>query len=1046
MTLESMQRILKIHRHFQRGTRFRIRPGVHSFSHSSLFRFDRLIFMSESRCLVTLTDVRTGCGVPSGRNGVSQQCAMPRSAINTPLPRYDNVFGLPPRRAMSAEAQTKSSHSDSEVKEFTKFILNPKRYSFLRSPMLGTMSSVLWEGCFAAMRQWLELSDDDNLAQLIRQKSQAYNGDRLPSGYAVDSADRLLFRLLDEYPSVAFDASSAKILGIQDNHLEDELCRWMMVILEEWHRVGLDFPGNVYSIERSERLVYELVYWAEHPNLSASVQRVMQQTSDQDLIASYVKDIVESWIRQESSEGIRRAAAFLHRATEQFPIRDVDILVSCFRRLLQQSVALGDSEMTSSVLEYMKAKAEDPWYESLQPSDDDNKLAYSILSPDITTPGESARVADLVDDLGHEASHKMSSFEEERWQRRILDAIRSATVDDQSNVESLIQKWNSIETTNPELDSEFAVAVTKYYTAAGLPLLAAPWLLRMSDAPVEVRIECHKDLIRLWGTRSDAEAPWRAGELLESLEKLANDRSDIGSSIYKTVAELWLRSGDSYGTRKVFELCHKVGFNLEMLRMGFASLEERKDPQSKLGLEVLDSAFQALARYWNHLENAGMVKDCIRLLAKAMGRSESTEGSFALLRLMAKKTFVPQSDVCRAILSSFSRDSEPREVKEMLHLVTHSGATIEFGTYRSAIKSLLEIRGNPKVHETLGVYSQLLDALKQGLHFDHSDLDDLIREMVKVFSYVRHDNACLTLVKITEEKLSSSETTGKGYHIPLDCYHAVAVKFFHRNDLPAVEHLFKQAIGYARAGDSSMQPDSSFYHLYMFLLWKRNSVEREVQEKLLKELVDIYRTTRQPQYKPMAMMYTQMFSSLKKSPTRENLDRSLTLLDEALGLQVEFDKAFGFNTIMHHAILVGGGDTLQIVLRLLDLLKDATVPPDIYTFHNVLDACSKAGSNERELALKAALQSFKEMRSSDMLNEHFYLLLFKAIKPDRSSDMSSIEKKIISSMFEFCCKDGFLSEAVRDEVRKLVSSSFWAELYEDRINEQSEPVEWSRKV
>ena len=216
---------------------------------------------------------------------------------------------------------------------------------------------------------------------------------------------------------------------------------------------------------------------------------------------------------------------------------------------------------------------------------------------------------------------KLSSFERGTLQQRILTKINQAmTIKDQETVEELVLYWRSHMQGDDEgkdslLWKPFAQAVTNYYLRVQDPVKATKWMqiqeqmpsqeailqaiqstttrpsLVMTDDNTSVdtnagstfeelialnrvfaeneeeRIKQKLNLLDIWVTKvRSPSVPWRATEILESLESETNSAKMLTPATYAKVVKLWLhRSSDSIAGQKALDIamrCPKFDMSL----------------------------------------------------------------------------------------------------------------------------------------------------------------------------------------------------------------------------------------------------------------------------------------------------------------------------------------------------------------------------------------------------------------------------------------------------------------------------------------------------
>jgi hypothetical protein len=916
---------------------------------------------------------------------------------NTTTPRQST-----PTRTPSAD------HRERELQRLTNHIL------YARQTPLGTMTTEQWDDTLLAMLYWFHHDSDVDFDGLQEEDAIMASLENAPvTGFVLDVVDRLLHRLFYEHATQSVAA----------RHRNDDLAQWTLAVLAAWLRVGQDFPTAKLPVERSDKLWAKLVQWNE--------QGLYKQGN---LPVQELGLLVQAWLKLQSPQGTRKAAELLFSVNgNEFVRQGNHAIIPCYHQALEQSVQFAEScgDLSTTLVGRMEELSREPGWEAVKPN---KEVIQSRLLDDFwqTAP---------------ENQKALSSFETQTLQRNMLQRIHKAGEDDTDKVEDVIERWNAIETkTDPKLTTELTHALYEYYMRIGNPRKATSWLLQLNQMGVsyDEKSKQFERLIQLWSESDLPDAAWRSEELLPRLEELAlQDGTSVGTSVYTSIARLWLDSGEARSSSKAQELISRAKtLDASLLRFSLDACLE----SSKISVDSITQATKQFMQLWDELdetERSNLASDT----ARAIARGKLAPMGIEMVQFMVKKDAVPSTAVCESLASAFSATSEPNDVIVFMDLLEECGASLSFDCYRSAIISLDGIRDKDRGHETKDMLTRLLDKVCEGkLEVSPKEIGEVIAIVLDSLAHAQSELDVMEVLRLVEEKLLTPDRVSAVSPVPLACFKSVMSVLVEKEIPSLVAEVFDRVEAYHRMGYTDLLPDANVYMLYLTALAKEGEETLDKREEVLNELIQLYESTGKQECKPMDRMFNAVYSPTTK-PTEEHVRRAVSLLDKMIALGVEIHDAYAFNTAMH---LITESQTETAYKRVIDIherMEKTGVPEDTYTLHNIVRACGRAQEQERPDALNLAMATLGEIRRTNRVDTRTYSLIFRVVGellPSRDSEMLD---PLVEAIFKLCCDDGHFSNNIRKNVKYLMSETKWNESYERHLDGgKKEPSEWSRNV
>ena len=132
------------------------------------------------------------------------------------------------------------------------------------------------------------------------------------------------------------------------------------------------------------------------------------------------------------------------------------------------------------------------------------------------------------------------------------------------------------------------------------------------------------------------------------------------------------------------------------------------------------------------------------------------------------------------------------------------------------------------------------------------------------------------------------------------------------------------------------------------------------------------------------------------------------------------------------------------------------VAPTSITYGAVMKACARTSGNReaRRKALRVALEAFDKLRKSSQLSTAATPMMYDSLFITIAiASKGSEYAKLVTQVFQFCCKDGVLNDVIlrtlrRNSPRELFEKMIGTETSSSRgnVSVADLPAEWSRST
>lgn len=253
---------------------------------------------------------------------------------------------------------------------------------------------------------------------------------------------------------------------------------------------------------------------------------------------------------------------------------------------------------------------------------------------------------------------------------------------------------------------------------------------------------------------------------------------------------------------------------------------------------------------------------------------------------------------------------------------------------------------------------------------------------------------------------------------------------------------------------------------YINALYSRDKHERRIGkrlEKILREWVNEYNQTknidempsqsRDEKAMPSQIMYQVVLASFLR---HNDAPSALAFVEEELeaivaGRANPRFASFLLGKAIDMAMPLGPEQAYPYIITKFfrKFILDQEINVEVGTWRNILKACLEPPCGHEAFAMKSAIIAMTELRKSKKAADRVAYSLFTSIIRRNLDGKNNIglRRHIAAAAFETCCKDGCLSNSLKEKFQFLLGEDKWAELYTSNlIDEKTEPQTWTANL
>lgn len=671
----------------------------------------------------------------------------------------------------------------------------------------------------------------------------------------------------------------------------------------------------------------------------------------------------------------------------------------------------------------------------------------------------------------------LSAFEQAALQERILQRLARAGLDDRASVEGLIGKWKRQQHGS---SAPFAQAVVDYFLRIQDSKSATKWMQILDAVPMNSDEKTHSgkrldegvvrgklELLTMQLAQADSpQAPWRATEILESLER---NGVLVDSSVYESLVKVWFEWGateDVVSLKKAVEIGMRSPnlMTTEMLNI-IVQLLHRMDKHTK------GAAFETALNLLDQLvtDNSFSAEVGVPIVSALSPLCPGSQRLLEAVRaLILGGASVPPFAVEHVLEHSSETKLSPRDVSARLSVLDHlrdSGEPITLKCYQLSLQLLLVHCNEPQIDRAVEILSEILDLAAKG---DVTILSGVAHQIHAVLNHIRDADKAWGILKQAEEKLVVPGREHFAAPTPMKFYKRYTL-LYHK-DLGFIENMFQFLKNRHESGFKDLYPDNDLYKKYVEALEESKGLDSlETRLALLDDLIQRYENRPdQEDLRPHFHLFDSVISGLylrskrnaNKLPSQEadpfeQCSRQMIRLIEKLHLlRIAPDRAFVFNVSME--TLLKCRNKALVFKAAMDVkwhMSELRIEPNMNTIVSLLQACKLAAVANKTLAMwgmTAMIEALTEARRMHRADDRLYFTCFEVVFANlRWVDPKKKDEadKILAALFECCCEDGALSNYAKDMFLRLATRKTAEKLYDQKLlDDKTEPPEWSTNV
>jgi hypothetical protein len=899
---------------------------------------------------------------------------------------------------------------------YTKYVLRSQRVP------LGTMSQEEWDDVLAAFHIWTSQT----------------------TGYAIDSAEHLLQRLVHEMTAV-----SAALPGY--NVRTTKLIELRHLVLRSWLKLHQQHSNSRMALDRAEKIVLDIL-----------------QNDLMDGVGSFpVSELLilcDGWLQLKSPEGTTRAGELLLSCTAdsyhphltdystELSLRFDQSLMRGLSHNIDHGMA---SELSSRLLDRIDfLKLEASW-DGMELSEATRRAieeaSFQSFDDELSDIGEEASGVLVVDTV----KATLSSFEAEAMEKRMIDVLRKAGTDDHQDVSKILPRIEAIEKPSDDL----LFHVVDFYLRLGDVQSASIWIQRLPSAAVlsensssDERMALVDRLLDAWSLQTHRRAPWRAEEVFRGILDRAGDKATVTVPTVNRLLQIWSDTTDPAASRKVREWFSRMTDSMNLkpdatsLHLVLKAMDENSSASETLFARILDE--------WNGWEQNKKQEIVDTLFDVLWSSSDLPPAALTILARIKSDNLTFSQERYVSLLHRAFLDQDPNAVLETIERLISETDRIDLSLYEAGVYTLIK-RDGKHLDTAEAIWRRALERVQschQSLTPDTA-LSAFLNGVMKTHTKWKHysrGEVFLTTAESVLLPLSSNIGEKDGTSpIPLETYKALMIRNWYRPETAnkAIE-MFERIQSLYREGYTNLRPDQDVYLAYMRATAALSEDAADL-ENIMTEMNELYQESQDESCKPHADAFDVLLLAIKNKTNdpKEATRKALEIWSRLLRWDVT-PNTKTINLVMNSVIK--GNDPKATYLTVMDLYRkfeEFQLKPDSHTFHMLISACGAAGPNEREDALQLCLTSFGEIRRIGATTVFTYASLTKSLRRLLRGGPVPITDKVASSTLKLCYQDGLLAPEVREAYESMISNGVWKKIYGQYISpDNEEPEEWHRQL
>jgi len=906
-------------------------------------------------------------------------------------------------RVVQLRCFSSTDNVDLEIERLTGQVLNHN------VTQLGAMPASLVDDCIAASQHWCASK----------------------SGYGMESADRLLQRLMSEHAS---GASAAQ-------HRTAAIAHLQLQVLKSW----LTMSSYRLALERAEAILSSIVQWYE--------QGISTHNPYPEMVT-----VVEASLPFPDM-----AASLLLQWTQTPDPDTASELVPLFNATLESCIHQSDAMTAAVLLQRMETLEIEHQWENLDLSVDARKL---VLEGPMPASDEEEELIIEDESSGDKGIKHLSDFELQAIQARFMEFLNVASPDDKKKVLEMAKQLNTLPKT--ELTVSMYKTFMDYFIRIEDVKHATQLLSRMDVGngleQSDMTEDLFLDILRLWVKSQDVDAPWRAQEVVKRMEELENlGLLHVTTRTYNILCEAWAQSADPSASNKV-----------EAIFSRMLAAKENFDLSKSPDLDT----YKLYLSVWpkdpdNHVTR--VVSEVLKQGAELSPEEFTTvlENSLEALSTDAPNATVKQLQDRGDVASKLFRQAVSQDIsitptmcvnlikpqqfevrlRELDYLEKLPDIVLPLECYELVIMALLDAR-RPAFNQKKLMVARTLKRYADGkISAQSSDVEALMIRIMEELVYQGRPYPIDAMLRMFEDLILSDEAPAKNLEIPVECFNSALTGWRHEGDSEKVEETFNRLLTHYKAGHASLLPSADTFAALLYVLLSTNASAHEIAAKatkLMEDMLKLYEATGSDVCKPNDACFHRVLTALSRVHSKESAEQAWKYLRLMLSMRIT-PSTSAFNKVMYAVATSGTTDYSKAgpfskMEKLLKLMEKVGAEPDVLTYKNILRICnSPIRRADRQRALSAAMDVTGKLRKAGAVDAGSYGMLARTLREQLHGESLEKRDKLAYTACSLCFEDGFLTKQNADLFQSAMSMKAWGKLTEKfrRIHAEREAAEQS---
>ena len=874
-----------------------------------------------------------------------------------------------------------------------------------------------------------------------------------------------------------------------------DLCVMSLATVDAWLQLHRVFPQTPIPLQRAQeqwqgmakewhRFAVEQPECYHYQPRNDDTRRKEKEEAYQTAVQACV-DITRAWVRYSSKiqqevptamanvEGLEPALSLLLSPDLiDFFDSNPQPIVPVFHEVLKQCLStVGAEHCAAKLLQYMekvannvhtKTDSSSSW-ESIRPALTDLQRALGL---DLTSSGkeipfdEGSRQA-LVDEAGKRLLY-----------RQVMSNVENATTMDDNLIEQALSVWSTLENPDP-LQHALSLAMAEYFLRMGDVVEATSWIQRLGEKALAEISKGHDgnrvlgllaQTVVLWiQNREDhASAYHHAEAILTLYEKVCSVVISQGTQfapaildnrLHLALARSWFSSGELLGFQKAANVALRPETpNLDLLEMALEAYQQWRGEQ-KIPIVQVSKAYRWFMKLVPSMAFEQVKVNGEKLIATMITTDRQSE-AVSVFQMLVDRKIALSGHVAQCLLTGIKESSQLHSQVVQI-LLSGSRKVLTPPLAMTVVQSMEPYPSEMHLSFIDDLISSEMLSSADGNMVEETEVVPFLRGCTDKLLEWNEPIRALGVLDKAEAAMTNVDS-----RVPLECYQDVITHLLKKQKNGSLASQVFRRIRSQTESTSSMTtrrtqplPHCEFCEKYINSVTGTGNWLFSECRHVLSWLAKMYKDSGDVAFKPKFSMYSKLLYYLYQLRGEEEflVPKTKQLIQEMAELNLHdssdtLDEAKRpFHQALQIACKCSRDECFDLALNIYKIMEQNGVGADSTALNKLLwTSLFYRDINTRPLQLQTVMNLFGEARTKGIVSEHSYSLGFQVI--DRLA-RGHVREPVIERMFQLCCQDGFLSDRVKDDIRRMVPQRSWNRIYSFTLKGNTEePKDWSRNI